>query len=224
MTRAFPIFVGLVGTVILIGLGVWQVNRLGEKQAMLTEIEGRIADRAVSLPAHPDAETDSYLPVTVTGTLAPGLRVLTSVRNRGAGYRMISVLTTDAGRRVMVDRGFLPAETPSDDEAAEGQLLTVTGNLHWPRETDGFTPDPDHETGLWFARDVPAMAAALETEPVLVVARKIEPMPFAATPQPVGTEGIPNDHLQYAVTWFALAAVWAGMTVLWLSRLRRRPA
>jgi hypothetical protein len=48
---------------------------------------------------------------------------------------------------------------------------TITGTLHWPRETDGYTPPPDPVTGMWFARDVPAMAEALRTEPVLVVAR-----------------------------------------------------
>ena len=66
----------------------------------------------------------------------------------------------------------------------------------------------------------PAMAATLKAEPVLVVARSdtgdgIEPMP-------VGTEGIPNDHLQYAITWFSLAAVWLGMTVFLLWRIKRQ--
>ena len=69
------------------------------------------------------------------------------------------------------------------------------------------------------------MAAALGTEPVLVVAREISGFATDTTPLPIDTSGIPNDHLQYAITWFALALIWAGMTVtlvLRISRPRRR--
>ena len=102
-------------------------------------------------------------------------------------------------------------------------MARITGNLHWPQERDRFTPEPDAASGLWFARDVPQMAAALGTEPVLVVARAVEPADGAFTPLPVDTAGIPNDHLGYALTWFSLAAAWAGMTLLLLWRIRRRP-
>ena len=66
------------------------------------------------------------------------------------------------------------------------------------------------------------MAEALQTEEVLVIARVVTGTDARATPLPVDTSGIPNDHLQYAVTWFGLAAVWAGMTLFLLWRIRRR--
>jgi surfeit locus 1 family protein len=40
----------------------------------------------------------------------------------------------------------------------------------------------------------------------------------------VDTAGIPNDHLEYAVTWFALALVWLGMTAYFLRRPERPTA
>jgi surfeit locus 1 family protein len=120
----------------------------------------------------------------------------------------------------MVDRGFLPVAQRAVDRPAAG--ATVTGNLHWPDEVDSFTPDPDPADRLWFARDVPTLAGVLDTEPVLVVLRETsEPAPFA-TPFPVDTSGIPNDHLEYAVTWFSLAAVWFGMTLYFVWRMRRQ--
>jgi surfeit locus 1 family protein len=96
----------------------------------------------------------------------------------------------------------------------------VVGNLDWPRETDSFTPAPDAKTGLWFARDVPAMAQALGTEATLIVARGSTG--DGITPMPVDTSAIPNNHWQYAITWFLLAVAWLGMTSLWLWRIRRR--
>ncbi|HCT33990.1 MAG TPA: SURF1 family protein, partial [Sulfitobacter sp.] len=99
---------------------------------------------------------------------------------------------------------------------------TVTGNLQWPRETDSFTPEADLKGNIWFARDVPDMAQTLGTEPVLLVARSSTPQPAGISPLPVDTARIPNDHLQYAITWFSLAAIWLGMSLFFLRR-RRAP-
>ncbi len=210
-----PLIFGFAGAALLIWLGVWQLQRLTWKEEVLANIEARISAPPVALPEQPDPVRDKYLPVRASGTVRPGLRVLASVKNLGPGYRMISILDM-GGRQVLLDRGFLRLEKPSN--LTDEQKITVTGNLHWPDEVDGFTPDPDLKTGLWFARDVSAMAAALGTEPVLIIARKIDGGPFATTPLPVGIEGIPNDHLNYAITWFSLAAVWLLMTGYYLRR------
>ena len=210
-----PLIFGFAGAALLIWLGVWQLQRLSWKEDVLANIEARITAPPVALPEQPDPVRDKYLPVRASGTVRPGLRVLVSVKKLGPGYRMISILDM-GGRQVLLDRGFLRLETPSD--LTGEQQITVTGNLHWPDEVDGFTPDPDLKTGLWFARDVPAMAAALGTEPTLIIARKIEGGTYATTPLPVGIEGIPNDHLIYAITWFSLAAIWLLMTGYYLRR------
>ncbi|NKX43685.1 SURF1 family protein [Roseicyclus persicicus] len=212
---------GLGGAAILLSLGVWQVQRLGWKQGVLVEIEARIAADPVDLPATPDPVADRYLPVAVTGVFGEGfVRVLVSQRGIGAGYRIISPLETAEGRRLLVDRGVVPV-ADAVPLAPEG-VVTVTGNLHWPEERDGFTPENDLDDNIWFAREVDVLAAHLETGPVLVIARSLDPAEAGVTPLPVGTEGIPNDHLNYAITWFSLAAVWLGMTGFLLWRIRRR--
>ena len=66
------------------------------------------------------------------------------------------------------------------------------------------------------------MAAALQTRPVLVVARQVDPTLPGIDALPVDTAAIPNDHMQYAITWFSLAALWLAMTVAFLRR--RRPS
>lgn len=214
-----PLLFGLIGAAILIGLGTWQMQRLQWKQAVLAEIEARIVADPVPLPADPQDQRDRYLPVQAEGVLTgEGLRVLASRKMVGAGYRRIAVMET-GGRRVLVDLGFV-AEGEAVD-LPQGPVRVV-GNLHWPSEVDSYTPKPDEKTGLWFARDVPAMAQALHADPVLIVAR--DPVVPQIEPLPVDTSSIPNDHLGYAATWFSLALGWLGMTVLFLWRIRRRNA
>lgn len=216
---AVPLLFGLLGVAILLSLGVWQMQRLGWKQAVLADIEARIAGAPGALPLQIDEKRDKYAPVSVVGDLAaPELHVLIGAKDLGAGYRLIQPLEI-GDRRIMVDRGFI-ALAAKDAPRALGPVR-LTGNLHWPQEVDGYTPSPDAEKAIWFARDVPAMAAALKTEPVLLVVRSQEGgTPVGITPLPVGSAGIANDHLQYAITWFSLAFLWLAMTVYLLWRMR----
>lgn len=216
-----PLLFGLIGTAVLISLGVWQVQRLAWKESILAEIEGRIAAEPVVLPEDPTPEKDKYLPVEVTGELSePELHVLVSSKKHGAGYRIIQPLETE-GRLIMVDMGIIPPEAKTAERAASP--LTLVGNLHWPQEIDGYTPEPDIEENIWFARDVPRMAEALGTEPVLLVVQKTSQTVANVTPLPVDTKGIPNDHLEYAITWFSLSAIWLVMTGYFIWRVRHKP-
>lgn len=215
-----PVLFGLIGAGILIALGIWQVQRLAWKEAILADIDRRIAQAPVPLPADPDPVEDEYLSVASEGTLTgPELDVLVGAKRLGAGYRVIQPFET-AGRRIMVDRGFIPLEA-KDAPRATGAARLI-GNLHWPDEVDGYTPAPDLDKGIWFARDVPAMAEALGTEPVLLVVRRQVSGPDAdITPLAVDGTAIPNDHLQYAITWFSLAVIWLVMTGYLIWRMRR---
>ncbi len=218
----FPLALGLFGVALLVGLGLWQVQRLAWKEGVLAAIEARLTAAPVALPDAPDPARDAWLAVAVAGRFTgEDLDVLTGLKRTGPGFRVIAAFATVDGRRILVDRGFV-AEAARADARPAG-AAEVTGNLHWPDETDRFTPPPDAARGIWFARDVPAMAAALGTEPVLLVQRAGSGAAAAfARPLPVDTAAIPNDHFGYAVTWFLLAAVWAGMTAYLVWRITPR--
>ncbi len=214
----FPILMGVVGVAILLGLGFWQLQRLEWKTAILTEINTRIAAEPVALPAEVNPETDKYLPVRVEGALmGEEITVLTS--GQGAGYRVISVMEMAGGRRIMVDLGFVTLDGKDAPRVAPD--VVVTGNLHWPQETDRWTPRPDEDKGIWFARDVNAMAMTLMTDPVLVIAASVSGADLGVTPLPLDTTGISNDHLNYAITWFSLAFVWLVMSGFLIFRVAR---
>lgn len=202
----------------LLWLGGWQVQRMVWKQGVLAEIAAQVGADPVTLPTEPVPEDHRFLPVKATGRFIEAeIHVLASNRDTGAGYRVISVLVSQ-GRRVMVDRGFIPINAKNKPRPARD--ISITGNLHWPDELGKYIPEPDLGAGIWFARDVPAMARALDAEPFLIIANADTGDGVSAFP--VNTALIPNSHLNYAITWFLLAGAWFGMTVFLLLRIKRQ--
>ena len=215
----FAVMLGAAGTGILIGLGVWQLQRLQWKEAIIAGAEAMIAADPIPLPAAPDAAQDRYRAVSVTGGFTgEEAHVLTSSREAGPGFLVIAAYQTEDGRRILIDRGFVPETEKTTRRPARPQA--VTGNLNWPDDVTSSTPPYDSGRAIWYGRDVAGMAALLGTEPVLVIARSDTGDGILS--QPVTTAGFRNDHFQYAVTWFLLAATWAGMTGLMLWRIRTR--
>ncbi len=220
MRRLFlPLFFGILGTAILLWLGFWQVSRLEWKEGVLAEIDRRISDAPVAIPAEPTEEADQFLSVTATGLITDQeAHVLASSKTTGAIYRVVAAFETEEGRRVLLDRGWI--KPPSKDDTRAPVQATITGNLLWPDERDGYTPENDVAGNIWFARDIAQLAEVLNTEPVLVITRGTNETNPVVTPMPVTSTGIPNDHLQYAVTWFGLAFIWVVMTLYYLRRMR----
>lgn len=212
-----PMVFGIIGISILVSLGNWQVQRLAWKEAILAEIDTKINGPAVPVPAAPSRERDMYLHVVATGEMgASEVHVLSSSPATGPGYRIIAPFTLEDGRRILVDRGNVPeAEKQSERPLENGRL---EGNLLWMQNPPAFPPNM--EKNIWFNRDTEALAAALGTEPVLLV---MSHSTLSTGPHPVAVGvNIPNSHLGYAITWYGFALVWLGMTLYLLFRIKRK--
>lgn len=216
----FPLLIGAGGIAILLYLMVWQLNRLDWKEGVIAEIEARLAADPVPLPEAVTPEADNYRTVIMQGS-ATGeeIRFLDSGTAAGTGHRIISAFQTREGRRVMLDQGLLEI----NDAAAQAadpltDTVTVQGNLIWPDDVSEQAPEGDE----WYARDVVAMAQALNTEPVLVVLSAATAYDPRLAPLPLSTRNIKNDHLEYAITWGLLALVWLAMTIFYVARGMRR--
>ncbi len=211
---------GLIGAGILATLGFWQLDRMQWKTKMLMQIEARIGSVPVAIPTRPNQIRDQYLPVSMGGDILENeIHILASVQKIGPGYRIISAFEMQDGRRVMLDRGFVAIA--AKDAPRPQTKVKIIGNLHWPDEISSSTPKTDVKAAIWFGRDIPAMAKALDTEPVLVVQRHSTETTLVTSPFAVTSSGIPNRHLEYVVTWFGLALVWLGMTAYLIWRIRR---
>jgi len=212
-----PIVFGIVGIAILVSLGNWQLRRLAWKEGVLAAIEAKMNGPAVPVPAQPDRTRDMYLHVTATGEMGEGeAHVLSSSPETGPGYRIIAPFTLEDGRRLLVDRGNVPEGQKNATRPLENG--TIEGNLLWMQAPPSYPPDL--KKNIWFNRDTEALAAALHTEPVLLVMRQTG-LAGAPLPEAVGLN-IPNNHLGYAIQWYGFALVWLGMTLYLLYRIKRK--
>jgi surfeit locus 1 family protein len=223
---------------VLLGLGVWQLQRLQWKEGLVAEIEARTTAPPVSLAeamaAVRKGEDVSYLRVRAEGRFARDQEryYFTSVDGE-VGWHVITPLTTATGDVVLVDRGFVPDALKDPATRQQGEIegpVTIIG-LARPSEIQGlFVPDNDRARNRWFWRDLAGMARSMfpggtpNLAPFFLEAEKSE-MP-GGWPRGGQTRlDIPNDHLQYAITWFAIAFCLVVIYLLYVrSRWRRDPA
>lgn len=226
----------VIGTAILLSLMTWQIGRLAWKEALIATLEARLSAEPMPLPDAPDRAAHEFRRFEITGrfTGAPGTHGfpdaahLTTIRPHGPGYRLVQPFETEGGRVLLVDRGYVPlAEKNVGGQAAaptpwpEGPL-TLVAALRWPDAADFFSAaDAGPADNVWLSRDVAVLAPLWGAEPFLLVAET--PTGGGRFPLPIlPGVNLPNDHLEYAVTWGGMALVWTAMGALLVRREWRR--
>lgn len=232
-TLVLVALVALAGIVAFARLGVWQVERLFWKKALIERVEARIHAPPIAAPGPAgwaDIAEAEYTRVSLTGHFLHEREALVqAVTERGAGSWLLTPLVTDSGFTVLVNRGFVPPERrerASRAQALPEGTVTVTGLLRLSEPGGGFLRANAPAEDRWHSRDVAAIAAARSLSPVAPYFVDAD-----ATPNPGGfpvggltVVRFSDNHLVYAVTWFALAAMVAAALAFVLrheARLRR---
>ena len=226
-------------TALFVVLGLWQWQRLGEKEALIATVASRMDRAPASLPAATgwatlDTDFYDYRPLTVTGTWLPEETVLvfTSLaaprgRYSGPGYWVMTALALPEGGTVIVNRGFVPQESATafaDGGATAAGVQTLTGVGRAPERSGSFTPGADVVRRIEWVRDPVRLARLLDPDlaPVAPIYLDLPAGEAGALPQ--GGETVvafPNNHLGYAMTWFGFALLTPVLLAFWLLR---RPA
>ena len=215
----------LTAFVLLITLGVWQIERRAWKLALIDRVESRIhaAPAALPLPsAWPavSAAGDEYRHVTLSGRFLHDRETLVkAVTDEGGGSWVLTPLTTDNGATVLVNRGFVPPErrdAATRQESNSSAPVRITGLLRMSEPKGGFLRDNDPAHDRWYSRDVAAIAAARDLGEVAPFFIDADATP-GGNGYPIGGLTVvrfPNNHLIYALTWFGLALMLAGHLVV----------
>jgi surfeit locus 1 family protein len=209
-----------IGLAILLSLGTWQARKVGPKTALLAKIEAGLSAEPVPLTVHVDDPTMlDYRRVSFTGTVldATPIKVFATSLDGRAGYHIYSPVQKDHGMAVLVNWGWVPAQLEVLPELPVGQEMTITGVLRTSAVPGSMTPENVPAAGQWFTADVHQMAEAfgLRTKEYYHF-RVIADAGLLASELPVGGQvrvSIPNDHFQYALTWFGIAATLVGVYI-----------
>nr|WP_295668692.1 SURF1 family protein [Sphingomonas sp.] len=211
----------------LIALGIWQLDRRTGKLALIAQVERRLATAPVPAPGPAEwsriGRDDAYTRVKVRGVFAHDRETLVQAATElGSGYWVLTPLVTGRGFTVLVNRGFVPPDRKVRP-SPPGSPITITGLLRIGEPGGGFLRHNDPAADRWYSRDVAAIAAKRGLA---------EPAPYFIDADAASEPGSPrggmtviafaNNHLQYALTWFAMAAMLAGVS-LWIAFGRGRP-
>ena len=220
--RPIAVFVLLASAFsVFMALGTWQVYRLQWKEGLLASIEQRTNATPVTLAVAEQRFRDEggieYWPVTVRGEfLHAGERHFFTTWKGQSGFNVYTPLLLADGRAVFVNRGFVPYDRKDAASRAAGQIegvVEITGLARDPlgEKPSFIVPDNEPEKNVFYWKDIVAMADTAE------LPAETELVPFFIDADDTPVQGglpvggvtlidLPNSHLQYAVTWYGLAA------------------
>jgi surfeit locus 1 family protein len=231
-----PAIFTLAGVAILVSLGVWQLHRREWKLDLIQRIEARSKgapvplDQAIGIAAKKGVAELEFQRVTVKGRFDHAHeRRLYALLDGAPGWRIVTPLVTAEGETVLVDRGFAPAALKEPQSRAQGQVkgeVELTGAVRAPEAKDWLGLDNDPARNQWYWRDLNGMAEGLggtgRVAPFFLEA-ETPPAPGGWPKSGASKVRLPNRHLEYALTWFGLAAAAAGVFgALAFNRMRRR--
>jgi surfeit locus 1 family protein len=228
----WPTVAMLAGVTLLLSLGQWQWQRKTWKAALIADRAARASAPAVPLAAvlaaGPVAE---YQRVTASGVFRHGNeRHLYTPLNAGPGWEVMTPLHVPAANiAVLVDRGFVPDHLRQAESRSAGQPagdVTITGRIRYSGTKATFTPANEPVRNIWYWRDLKAMTDGTGATVAYYIEADTSVTSPGGWPRPGLADPIYNNlsnrHLEYALTWWALAATLIGIYLaLVLSRLGR---
>lgn len=214
----------MLGTCLFAALGIWQVERRAWKHDLVARVEARIHAPAAALPEASSwpglaPAAFEYRKVRLTGTFLHDREALVqALTGRGAGFWVLTPLRTPEGI-VIVNRGFVPGERRDPAARREGQvadLVMVTGLMRESEPGGGFLRANDPAADRWYSRDVAAIARArgLGAAAPFFVDADAAPNPGGYPLGGLTVVRFADNHLVYALTWFALAGLCLGAVVV----------
>ncbi|MGU9961545.1 MAG: SURF1 family protein [Candidatus Puniceispirillales bacterium WSBS_2018_MAG_OTU23] len=209
---------------LLVYLGTWQLTRMYWKETLINDFTSRAMAAPIAPPPETLAQDSRYQRLSVNGVWMHDAEVQLIGRTfeGTAGYHVITPLRLDDGRILLLNRGWVsqdyrrPAARPSTLITGE---VAVDAILRLPRQKGYFVPENNLEADDWFTLTIADIAAHHQLGDSLITAYTADvlqpPGPYVL---PIGADieiNIPNDHWNYALTWYGLGLALIGVYASW---------
>ena len=223
-----------IALAILLSLGTWQVQRLHWKEDLLASIEARrtavpVSVEVIEQELGAGAEID-YRAATASGRFLHDKERHFLATHRGqSGFYVYTPLVMADGRYLLVNRGFVPYDRKEPSTRPEGlvegeQKISGLARARLDEKPSALVPDNDEAANIFYWKDLDRMAASVD-----LPQDKVLPFFLDADDQPVSgglpiggvtVIDLPNNHLQYVITWYGLA--FALVSVVLYALVKRR--
>lgn len=228
-----PAAAALAALVTLLGLGTWQLGRKAWKENLIATLDRRLNDAPVALP--PPSEWAGMTPDNSEFTRVKTRIAFYPVRDamvyasnsairddvKSPGYFVFVPVRLPDGSRIVVNRGFVPGRPYPQGEGTQ----EIIGAIRWPEPSSRWIADhDDSDATTWYVKNPKLMAQVKnwgDVPPFYI--EQESPVPPGGLPHPAPLKPqLRNEHLQYAITWYGLAAVLVVMSAIWAARRRQR--
>lgn len=211
----------LVFVPLMTGLGFWQLQRAGEKEALASSFELRQARPPVAVQELWDipGPEQAYLPVQLRGSFRGEYFLLDNRTHQGRfGYQVLAVMTLEGDTgTVLVNRGWIagdPARLTAPDVPVVTGPVAVTGHVYVAPGAPYLLQEQQLQPGwpkLIQAVEMDKLSPPLQelagTRVFPYVVRINAAAPGALTVDWQVINVSPQKHQGYAVQWFSMAAV-----------------
>ena len=224
-----PSVITLTGLAVLIALGTWQLERKAWKEGLIAALRERVSAAPAELPppqARLNAGEAEFTRVRLRAAFQGDSAFLYTSGSalradvKAPGYFVFSLAVLPDGRRVAVNRGY----AGDRNVPVPAGPVEIVGSLRWPDDSSWFVADHDAGANVWHVRNHLKMAERQgwgRVAPFYI--EQESPVPPGGVPHPAPLRpNLPNNHLQYAITWYGLAAALLAVFAVWLAR-RRHP-
>ncbi len=228
----WPSLIALPAILVMVGLSFWQIERLQWKEGLIAEREARIAAAPLArLPAGADLGAAEYRRIRLAGVFRHDREFYAPARsqNGNVGLWVLTPFQIADGDLILVNRGWVPAERADPKSRAEGLIagpIEIEGILRLPQKRSWPQPENEPEKNRWFyiaPQEIEAFAGiGLRRDLYLDAVKSDVPGGF-----PIGGQtriALPNDHLQYAITWGVLALALGVIYILYHAKNFPRPS
>lgn len=228
--------------ILFVALGTWQLKRLQWKQDLIQRVTQRVHAPAVAAPdpsrwSQINAEADEYRHVKITGIFLYNLTTrVQAVTQFGRGFWLMTPLRCVDGSVVLINRGFVPEKEKISGQVLQGstknklsELVQISGLMRMSEPNGAFLRRNDPANNRWYSRDIHAVAAMhklsrvapyfidAEAPKIILQQNTRDKYPVEYPIAGLTVIQFHNNHVVYALTWYALALMLAGYSY-WLVR------